>query len=96
MGFDMKISSAIFENYSKKFYSSIKSDVIIAGAGPSGLLSAGILAKKGLNVAILEKRLAPGGGIWGGAMGMPEIIVEKDTEKVLKESGFCARRDLTR
>lgn len=85
MGFDIEISSAIFESFTKKFSKSIKSDVVIAGAGPSGLFCAGILAKKGLKVAILEKRLAPGGGIWGGAMGMPEIILEKDTEAILKE-----------
>ena len=85
MGFDIDISSAIFESFQKKFSKSIKSDVVIAGAGPSGLLCAGILAKKGLKVAVLEKRLAPGGGIWGGAMGMPEIILEKDTELLLKE-----------
>lgn len=30
----------------------------------------------GFKVTILEKRLAPGGGIWGGGMGMPDVVVE--------------------
>jgi ribulose 1,5-bisphosphate synthetase/thiazole synthase len=34
------------------------------------LVAAFHLAAAGKRVVIIEKRLTPGGGIWGGAMGM--------------------------
>ncbi len=91
MGLDSEISKAILESFSEHINKSLYSDVIIAGAGPSGLLAAGLLAGKGLTVTVIEKRLAPGGGIWGGAIGMPEIVVEKNTEKILRELNVNAR-----
>lgn len=88
MGFDQDISRAIFDSYSKNIRDAITSDIVIAGAGPSGLLAAGILSRNGLKVTIIEKKLALGGGIWGGAMGMPEIAVEKETQQILKDLGI--------
>ncbi len=86
--FEKEISTAIFEAHARRFSQCLESDVVICGAGPSGLLCAKRLAMKGLRVTILEKRLAPGGGIWGGAMGMPEIVVEEDDGPILKELGI--------
>ena len=40
-----------------------KYDIIIIGAGLSGLLSASLLSKKGLKVCVLEKNTTPGGMI---------------------------------
>lgn len=88
MVFDFEISSAIFESYSTNFSKSLNSDVIIVGAGPSGLLSAGLLSQNGLKVTLIEKRLALGGGIWGGAIGMPEIVIEKSFEDILSYLGI--------
>jgi len=50
-------------------------DVIVVGAGPSGLSAAWHLAGKGFRVLVLEKMLGVGGGIRGGAMLLPLIIV---------------------
>jgi len=55
------------------------------GAGASGLAAAIYLAKWSLKVAVLEKRLLPGGSIWGGAMGMNEIVVQGDALCILDE-----------
>ncbi|MGB9619453.1 MAG: sulfide-dependent adenosine diphosphate thiazole synthase, partial [Armatimonadota bacterium] len=67
---------------------SIESDVVIVGAGPAGLTAASHLAAAGRKVTILEKRLAPGGGVWGGGMGMNEVVVQEEALPVLEESGI--------
>jgi len=46
------------------------------------------LARKGLKVALLEKRLAPGGDIWGGGMGMNVAVVQEQAVGVLEKLGI--------
>lgn len=41
-------------------------DVVIVGAGPSGLAAAYYSAKAGLKTTVFERRLSFGGGIGGG------------------------------
>ena len=62
------ISSAIIEGYFAKLRGCLELDAAIVGAGPSGLVAAYELAKAGKSVAVFERKLAPGGGTWGGAM----------------------------
>lgn len=82
------ISKAILNAYHEKLSERIVSDVLIIGAGPSGLTSAFYLAQKGLKVTLLEKRLSPGGGIWGGGMAMNEAVVQDDVLPLLDEIGI--------
>ena len=82
------ISKTILKAYHEKLSESIVSDVLIIGAGPSGMTGAYYLALKGLKVTILEKRLSPGGGIWGGGMGMNEIVVQNEVLPLLDEFGI--------
>ena len=84
---EIKISKAIIDAYYKKLSSGISNDVVIVGAGPSGLTSAFYLAQKGLKVTLLEKRLSPGGGIWGGGMAMNEAVVQDTALTLLDEIG---------
>ncbi len=86
------ISKAIIESYTAKLLGALKSDVLIAGAGPSGLVAAYLLAGRGLNVTIVEKRLSPGGGIWGGGMAMNDAVVQKDARDLLEEMGIPSTR----
>jgi len=45
------------------------------------------LARQGLKVAILEKRLSPGGGIWGGGMAMNKVVIQDEALPLLDEIG---------
>ncbi len=88
---DIKISRAIIENFQQKLLDNLATDVAIVGAGPSSLVAAYYLAKSGKKVAIFEKKLAPGGGMWGGGMMFNEIVVQKEAKKILDEFGIRSR-----
>ncbi len=62
------------------------SDVIVVGAGPAGLTAAYYLAKEGLKVLILERRLSYGGGINGGGSLFHKVVYED-----LEVEGLSAR-----
>lgn len=81
------ISSAILDRYYQKLNGALRCDVLVVGAGPSGLVASWRLAQKGLHVVLLDKRLSPGGGIWGGSLGMNEVVVEEDAFVILAEAG---------
>jgi thiamine thiazole synthase len=81
------VTTAIIERGAKALLALVKSDVIIAGAGPSGLTAARYLAKGGLKTFVIERRLSFGGGMGGGGMLLPRIVVQKPSEEVLQEVG---------
>jgi len=70
---DIVVSKLIFDRFAEKFKDSMEVDVAIAGAGPAGLTAARYLAKAGKKVVIFERKLSPGGGMWGGGMTFPTI-----------------------
>jgi thiamine thiazole synthase len=82
------ISKSIISGFADKLLNAVESDVAIVGAGPSGLICGKILAAAGKNVSIFEMKLAPGGGIWGGAMLNNEIIIQEDVASMLDEYGI--------
>jgi thiamine thiazole synthase len=55
------------------------------------LVAAYFLAKSGKKVTILEKRLSPGGGIWGGGMGMNVAVVQEEAIPLLSEMGIRSK-----
>ena len=86
MSFDeTDISAAIIRGYHEKLLERLVSDALIVGAGPSGLVAAIELARRGRKVTVIEKRLTPGGGVWGGAMAMNEVIVQAEACTILDE-----------
>jgi len=85
---EAEISKTIIGTYHEKLLDHLTSDVAIVGAGPSGLVAAFFLAQSGAKVTILEKRLSPGGGIWGGGMGMNVAVVQEEAIPLLGEMGI--------
>jgi len=88
---ETRISQAILDAYHAKLRRALRSDALIVGAGPSGLVAAYRLAESGYRVVIIEKRLSPGGGIWGGALGMNEVALEANALAILDELGVAHR-----
>lgn len=85
---EVEISKTIVCTYHERLLDRMASDVLIVGAGPSGLVAGYYLARAGLKVTVLEKRLSPGGGIWGGGMAMNVAVVQDDAISLLDEMGI--------
>lgn len=88
---DERISGAILDAYYRKLSGCVEGDVLIVGAGPAGLTAAMFLAGKKMKVVVVEKRLAPGGGVWGGGMAMNEAVVQDKAIPVLRAAGVRHR-----
>jgi len=94
---ETEITKTILCTYHEKLLERITSDVLIVGAGPSGMMAAIGLARQGFQVTVLEKRLSPGGGIWGGGAGMSRAVVQEQVVPLLDDIGIRSelrRRDL--
>lgn len=85
---DVEVTRTIVENYMRKFLDSLELDVAIIGAGPAGMVCAYYLGTAGVKVAIFEKKLSPGGGMWGGGMTFNEIVVGPEAKEILDEFGI--------
>ncbi len=81
------VSRGIVESYFEKLTENLSVDAAIVGGGPSGLVAAYYLAKAGRKVAVFERKLAPGGGMWGGAMMFSRIVVQSEALPILDEMG---------
>ncbi|MDD5556958.1 MAG: sulfide-dependent adenosine diphosphate thiazole synthase [bacterium] len=89
---DVAISRAIIEEYTRDFSDSLESDVAIVGAGPAGMVAGYYLARAGRRVAIFERRLSVGGGMWGGGIMFGRCIFQEASRPVLDEIGVRVTR----
>jgi thiazole biosynthesis enzyme len=87
----LRPGTTLREAYHNKFDKALSSDVVLVGAGPSGLVAAWRLAQANCNVIVLEKRLSPGGGILGGSLGMNDVAIQEQALDILKEAGVRFR-----
>jgi thiamine thiazole synthase len=63
---EKEVTKAIVEGFANEFTEYISSDVIVVGAGPSGLVAAKDIAKKKYKVLLVERMNYLGGGFWIG------------------------------
>ena len=85
---DITVSKAIIEGFMQDFLDYTDMDVAIGGGGPAGLTAGYYLAKAGLKVALFEKKLSMGGGMWGGGMMFNKIVVQEESKRILDEFGI--------
>jgi sulfide-dependent adenosine diphosphate thiazole synthase len=88
---EVLITRAIVQRYTEKFLNNVDLDVAIVGGGVSGLTAAWRLAGQGHKVAIFERKLSIGGGMWGGGMMFNEIVIQETVKPVLDELGIRVR-----
>src|SRR4030042_1785458 len=84
---EKEITRAIVESFSKEFIEYVESDVIIVGAGPSGLYAGKCIAREGYKVLIVERNNYLGGGFWLGGYLMNKLTVRSPAERILDELG---------
>lgn len=82
------VSRAIVSEFAATFEEFVESDVVIVGAGPSGLMAARVLADAGRRVVIIERNNYLGGGFWIGGYLMNKITVRAPSQVELAELGI--------
>lgn len=85
---ESRVSRGIISTYAEKLEKNLELDVAIVGGGPSGIVAAYFLAKAGLKVALFDRKLSPGGGMWGGAMMFNQIVVQEEALHIVEEFGI--------
>ncbi len=84
---EVLITRAIIDRYHEKLVDHLDLDVAVVGGGPAGLVASYYLAKAGKKVAMYERKLSIGGGMWGGGMMFNEIVVQEEGVRILDEFG---------
>jgi len=80
---DGDVTRAIIGGFAGELENYVSSDVIIVGAGPSGLICARELTRQGTRVLLIERNNYLGGGFWIGGFLMNKLTVRAPGHKEL-------------
>ncbi|MDC4206066.1 MAG: sulfide-dependent adenosine diphosphate thiazole synthase [Candidatus Manganitrophus sp.] len=86
------ITRTIAREYYKEFDQMIESDVLIVGAGPSGLVCGRDLASSGYKVVIVEQLNHLGGGFWNGGYLMNKATIAHPAQEILEKIGVPVKK----
>jgi len=84
---EKEVTAAIVGEFAGQFQEYVESDVIIIGAGPSGLIAGRDLAAAGRKVLIVERNNYLGGGFWIGGYLFNKVTVRDPGQEILEELG---------
>lgn len=85
---EREVTRAIVTSFLKQFEQYAESDVIIIGAGPSGLTAGRELCQQGYKVLIVERNNYLGGGFWIGGYLMNKVTLRAPSQEFLDELGI--------
>ncbi len=84
---EKEITRAIASEFISMLNEYAESDVVVVGAGPSGLMAARVLAANKYKVLVIERNNYLGGGFWLGGFLFNEITVRSPGHKILQDLG---------
>ncbi len=82
---ESQVTSAIVKNFYEEFLKNVKTDAVIVGGGPSGLMAGRGLAKEGFKTLIIEANNYLGGGFWIGGYLMNTLTFRAPAQQILDE-----------
>ncbi len=82
------VSRVIIEGFAKDLLEYTRTDAIIVGSGPAGLIAAKYLAQENVKTLIVERNIYGGGGFWQGGYLFPKTVVEAPAHEILAEMGI--------
>jgi thiamine thiazole synthase len=85
---ESQVTRAIVESFSKQLLEYAESEVIIVGAGPSGLMAGRELSSKGVKTLLIERNNYLGGGFWIGGYLMNKVTIRSPAHEILDELGI--------
>jgi len=81
------VTRALVREFARELDDYVETEVLIVGAGPSGLICGKVLAENGVKVMVVERNNYLGGGFWIGGYLMNKVAIREPANKILEGLG---------